>query len=63
VINKEIVRKTASAVRLLAISSRLDERALANQFKRWREAIEDRKSKLLRKYCVLWMNKTRVGYQ
>jgi hypothetical protein len=63
VTNKRIVHKTAAACRLVDIKEGIIRRTLENEFAKWRLIIANRKNKLLRKYSLLWMTRTRCGYQ
>lgn len=63
VLRQTIVRKTSGAYRIMDLKDRRNRDLLKASFSRYAKVVADRKNKLLRKYCVLWMNKTAIGYQ
>jgi hypothetical protein len=48
---------------MLEIRERYLLTSLSTAYKIWKDADESRRRKLLRKYCLLLMNRTKVGYQ
>lgn len=60
---QRIVRKTFGTSKILLLKEKDNEVMAKDAWRIWKFSGDSRKKKLLKKYVVLFMNKTRIGYQ
>lgn len=59
---RTIVAKTVGLCKMLDIKKRDNAVSLKDAFEFWKSQKSKRAEDLLRKYCLNWMNRTRIGY-
>ena len=60
---RSLIQKIACAQKLTDFFKRRNKETLSRRFQHYLNSIKDRKRNLLKKYVIMWMNKTPINYQ